>query len=186
MAAEFRFNTGRLALALPATVRRRASLAQDVLSRAGAPARWLREAGLVKELLDLSVAQERELVKLRKAIQLIADALVGSQPLPHREVGVLNKAASYPIAVPQLDAKSGQSKVVASDPFEAALAAIARDAIDLVTGPLRDRIKACEQDDCRVLFLDTSRSARRRWCSMDRCGSRAKGETFRLRHREER
>ncbi|HUN29651.1 MAG TPA: ABATE domain-containing protein [Alphaproteobacteria bacterium] len=184
MAGEFRFNTGRLALALPATVRRRASLAQDVLARPGAPARWLREAGLVAEPLTLSPAQERELLMLRKAVQAIADAVVAGDALPRRAVGVLNMAAAHPIATPQLDAKSGRQKQAVADPFEAAIAAIARDAIDLVSGPLRERIKACEQDDCRVLFLDTSRSARRRWCSMDRCGSRAKGEAFRQRHKK--
>lgn len=182
MSTEFRFNTGRLALALPATVRRRASLAQDVLAPKGAPARWLRDAGLVQTPLRLTSAQERELIKLREAIQSIADAVVFSQPLPRSAVTRVNKTAARPIAVPQLNAATGECKFLASDPFETALATIARDAIDLVTGPLRTRIKACAQDDCRVLFLDTSRSARRRWCSMDRCGSRAKGETFRARH----
>lgn len=59
-------------------------------------------------------------------------------------------------------------------------------AVDLVGGPLRSRIKACAQPGCWMLFLDASRSSRRRWGSMDRCGSRTKGETFRHRHKEDR
>ena len=184
MSAEFRFNTGRIALALPATVRRRASLARDVLASRGAPARWLRDAGVARETLALSNAQERELVRLREAIQSLAEAVVAGDPLPRNAVTIVNKAASRPIPAPQLDPNSGECKFVISDPFETALATVARDAIDLVTGPYRDRIKACAQDDCRVLFLDASRSGRRRWCSMDRCGSRAKGETFRRRRKE--
>jgi len=35
-----------------------------------------------------------------------------------------------------------------------------------------------------MLFLDVSPSVRRRWCSMDRCGSRAKGGAFRQRLKE--
>src|SRR3546814_2890930 len=65
--------------------------------------------------------------------------------------------AALPLAVPKLDAKSVTVKLFADDPFQTALATIARDAIDLLGSPLRTRIKACEQPDCRMLFLDTSR-----------------------------
>ena len=33
-------------------------------------------------------------------------------------------------------------------------------------------------EDCGWLFLDTSRSGRRRWCSMQSCGNRAKARRF--------
>ena len=41
------------------------------------------------------------------------------------------------------------------------------------------RIRECSADDCRLVYLDTSRSGTRRWCSMQRCGNRAKVRTFR-------
>ena len=44
-----------------------------------------------------------------------------------------------------------------------------------------DRVKACPGDDCGWLFLD--RSGRRRWCSMDSCGNRAKVRAHAARHR---
>ncbi len=181
---EFRFNSGRLALDLPATVRRRASEPQDVLAPSGAPARWLRDAGLSQELLTLSPEQTSNLEKLREAIWAVADAAAAERDLPVDSVETLNEMAALPLAVPKLDAKSATVKLFADDPFQTALATIARDAIDLLGSPLRTRIKACEQPDCRMLFLDSSRSSRRRWCSMDRCGSRAKGETFRQRRRK--
>lgn len=37
-----------------------------------------------------------------------------------------------------------------------------------------DRIRSCAHDDCVLWFLDTSKGGRRRWCSMERCGNRAK------------
>jgi predicted RNA-binding Zn ribbon-like protein len=45
------------------------------------------------------------------------------------------------------------------------------------------RLKACRGADCRWVFIDGSRTTSRRWCDMAACGNRAKGETFRARHR---
>ena len=47
------------------------------------------------------------------------------------------------------------------------------DAVTLL-GHKPDRIRTCEHDDCTLWFLDTSKGGRRRWCSMDQCGNRAK------------
>ena len=183
IAREFRFTSGRLSLDLPATVRRRASEPHDVLASVGAPARWLRDASLVQELLTLSPLQEAELFALREAIWAATDAASAGKTFPAEAVGHLNAAAARPLAMPQLDVASGTVRLVADDPFGTAMATIARDAVELLGGPLRSRIKECDQPDCRMLFLDMSRSSRRRWCSMDRCGSRSKGETFRQRHK---
>lgn len=44
----------------------------------------------------------------------------------------------------------------------------------LINGPL-DRLRQCPGcADCGWLFLDSSRAGRRRWCSMEGCGSRVK------------
>jgi predicted RNA-binding Zn ribbon-like protein len=32
----------------------------------------------------------------------------------------------------------------------------------------------CGADNCYLIYLDTSRPGNRRWCSMERCGNRAK------------
>lgn len=61
----------------------------------------------------------------------------------------------------------------------AGLSAIARDAIDLLTGPLGHRIRVCAAEDCAFLFVDASRPGTRRWCSMERCGNLAKLRTHR-------
>lgn len=179
---EFRFNSGRLSLDLAATVRKRASQPIDVLSSSGAAARWLRDAGLVHEVLPLSREQESELKKLRESIWTVATAALQDKSLPVSTTNSLNAYAIAPPPVPQLKARSGIITFVVEEPFRAALSVIARDAIELIGGPFRLRIKACAQPDCGMLFLDISRSSRRRWCSMDRCGSRAKGEVFRQRH----
>lgn len=45
---------------------------------------------------------------------------------------------------------------------------------EMLTGRELDRIKLCDGRGCGWLFYDTSRSRRRRWCSMADCGNRAK------------
>ncbi len=46
------------------------------------------------------------------------------------------------------------------------------------------RLKACARDRCRWVYFDESRNRSKRWCSMEVCGNREKGEAFRRRHRE--
>jgi predicted RNA-binding Zn ribbon-like protein len=53
------------------------------------------------------------------------------------------------------------------------LAAVARDAVDLFTDPVaRSQLRRCEGENCALVYLDTSRGRRRRWCSSEVCGNR--------------
>lgn len=45
------------------------------------------------------------------------------------------------------------------------------------------RLKVCPASDCLEAFEDETRSATRRWCSMEECGNRAKVGTYRRRTR---
>ncbi len=55
----------------------------------------------------------------------------------------------------------------------ALVAAVARDAVDLLTDPVaRAALRQCEGDNCPIVYLDTSRGRRRRWCSSEICGNR--------------
>jgi predicted RNA-binding Zn ribbon-like protein len=56
-------------------------------------------------------------------------------------------------------------------------------ALELLTSPLRDRIRMCEADDCIWVFLDLTKNHSRRWCSMEACGNRAKARRFYQKHR---
>ena len=44
-----------------------------------------------------------------------------------------------------------------------------------------ERVRECAADDCAIVFYDESRSNNRRWCSMQRCGNRAKVRAHRAR-----
>jgi predicted RNA-binding Zn ribbon-like protein len=60
--------------------------------------------------------------------------------------------------------------------------AIAQAARDLMLSPDMKRLRACEADTCRWLFLDTSRNHSRRWCKMKVCGNRMKARRYQVRH----
>jgi predicted RNA-binding Zn ribbon-like protein len=50
----------------------------------------------------------------------------------------------------------------------------AMSAVELLTTDRLNRVKQCPDRGCGWLFLDLSKNATRRWCSMEGCGSRAK------------
>ncbi|MFI5616939.1 CGNR zinc finger domain-containing protein [Streptomyces sp. NPDC051567] len=55
----------------------------------------------------------------------------------------------------------------------ALLAAVARDAVELLTDPgERALLRSCAGEGCSRVYLDTSRGHRRRWCSSELCGNR--------------
>ncbi len=60
---------------------------------------------------------------------------------------------------------------------------IASAAADLLTSPALERVHVCPGEDCSWLFLDTSRSGRRIWCSEETCGTRNRVRRWRDRRR---
>lgn len=51
---------------------------------------------------------------------------------------------------------------------------VARSAANLLTSDERDQVRECASEACSWLFVDRSRTHRRRWCDMKTCGNRAK------------
>lgn len=51
----------------------------------------------------------------------------------------------------------------------------------LVTSAAMSRLRSCQTETCRWLFLDTSKNHSRRWCDMKVCGNRMKARRFQAR-----
>jgi predicted RNA-binding Zn ribbon-like protein len=62
------------------------------------------------------------------------------------------------------------------------LAAIARSTAEIITEGPQARMRLCANPGCGLFFCDTSRTHRRRWCSMAICGNRHKVASFARRH----
>jgi predicted RNA-binding Zn ribbon-like protein len=69
---------------------------------------------------------------------------------------------------------------------ETLLLPIARALADLVCTEDFTYLKACEGPTCTLLFIDRTRGAARRWCSMAVCGNRAKQAAYRKRAQQAR
>ena|SRR2546427_4115738 len=63
------------------------------------------------------------------------------------------------------------------------LGPIIQSAFELLTSPELSHVRMCAGDGCGWLFVDNSRTHRRRWCSMAICGNRAKASRNRRRVR---
>jgi predicted RNA-binding Zn ribbon-like protein len=118
-------------------------------------------------------------VTLRDALRRSMAAAVAGNPLSVRDVETLNSYAADEPPIVALSPQGGMLRI-ATDPVRCALAAIARDGIAVVALRGRD-VRRCE--GCDAYFIDDSRGRRRRWCSMERCGNRAKVASYRSRRR---
>ena len=182
--APFRFGYGSPALDLAVTLRRRGSTPIELLAKPEDGERWLQAAGLVSGSIRLDGSALEELRSLRDAIYRIGRAAVAGLAPPASDVRLINAAARLSADAPQLGG-DWTVKAPRARQFDAALGTIARAAIALFGDePQRALLRSCEQDDCAGLFLDRSRGERRRWCSMSRCGSRAKVAAFRQRQKD--
>jgi predicted RNA-binding Zn ribbon-like protein len=122
-------------------------------------------------------------VRLQAAIWGAADALVDGRPVAEADREVLNELATQPGLVPRL--LPGPTRTwVGVQGVRSLMSSVAQDAIDVLGGPRAARLKRCEGSRCSLLFVDTSRSGRRRWCSMERCGNRSKVAAHRRRRKE--
>jgi predicted RNA-binding Zn ribbon-like protein len=134
--------------------------------------------GLLATDTDLDQA-----VRLQAAIWRVADAVIDRRPVPERQRRLLNELAAQPSLVPHMLPGPTRTWGRGQDAGRL-LSSIARDAIDVLSGPRAARLKRCQGARCALLFVDTSRSGRRRWCSMERCGNRTKVAAHRRRRKE--
>ena len=179
----FHFETGRPCLDFVATVGDRTHLAFDRWRTPADLARWCVEAGILKMAPVLGTQHLKRARTLREAIYRTIDAIRAGSRLKQGDIKKLNVYAARPALAPQLDRDGRAIQWTFSDPIDAVLSTIARDAIALVSSADLERIRKCAATSCSVLFLDTSRPGQRRWCSMNRCGNRMKKTTYRERLR---
>jgi len=178
-AEPFRLGLGHPALEFVATLAGRQREPIERLASADDLGRWLTVTGLAPD----SGCTSRHLAqahRLREAIYRLLDAARTAQPPASRDVAVVNAWARRSRPAPQLDATLRLVRQ-AADPCAVALAEIAAAAIQLISGPELARVRNCADPTCSLMFIDRSRPGRRRWCSMERCGNRAKTAHYRSR-----
>lgn len=157
-------------------------------------AAWLVGRGLLYPdeagpLGRLDEARQHELLghlqDARAAIRAVVESLVTGRPAADSAVATVNGLLLARTVV-ELDHAEGA--IVArhrhvGDAWEGALARLAEPLVDAVATGDTDRFRICANDGCLWVFEDTSRTGRRRWCSMASCGNRAKAARHRARQR---
>ena len=127
---------------------------------------------------DRAEALLQRAILLRETLYRIFTAIVERRAPDGEDLAALHNVYAEVVAQARLVAAPvgvAWEWPAASDALEQMLAPIIRSAVELVISPEALRLKACPGlGDCGWLFLDTSKSGRRRWCSMGSCGSRAK------------
>jgi predicted RNA-binding Zn ribbon-like protein len=178
----FPFHHGRLALSFAGTVGDRGSARAERLPTAAHLGTWLREAALTTKRLEPSPASYRRALQLREAIAHVAVAAVFGKRAAAPDVAVINEVARRWGPRPALDPKTLSLTSGERDPVEAAIGRLALDAIALLSDPEeRARLRTCSLESCGAVFLTPAGHRERRWCSMARCGNRAKVTAFRRR-----
>ncbi|NTX05106.1 ABATE domain-containing protein [Myxococcus sp. CA051A] len=177
----FKFRSGRLSLDLPATLAGRLQdVPRDLLQAPADLGRWLVAAGLATQMQEPSAEELTQARELREAIYRLGMARARGESFSARDRAILNRWAAEPPPAPQLGPRG---LLWTGAGVRGQLAAVARDAAELLGGPFAERIRNCSQEGCALLFVDTSRSGQRRWCSMAGCGNKAKVAEFRRRQR---
>ncbi|MFF2525987.1 CGNR zinc finger domain-containing protein [Streptomyces liangshanensis] len=177
---EWRFDSGRVCLDLVATGEPapRGAERAERLDRAERLERWLVGSGLVPEgtaLVAVDAGWVGRFADLREGIDRLVRAEIEGRDAGGALERVNALAAGAPPGIRAVrDEDGGLVRVLAGEPgCDALLAAVARDAVDLLTDPAaRSRLRQCDGDSCRRMYLDTSRGRRRRWCSSEVCGNR--------------
>ncbi|MGA4545176.1 CGNR zinc finger domain-containing protein [Uniformispora flossi] len=169
----FRMDNEVLAFRFTATVSDRAGPApRERLTDTARLQMWLEATGL--HVRDVSPTDLQDAVELREAIYRIGSAIARGRPPANRDVRTLNTIAVAGHAKAVLERERAGWLLTETTPVGDALGVLATDAVRILGGPDRGRIKNCEGPGCAGLFLDTSRGSNRRWCSMNTCGNKVK------------
>jgi predicted RNA-binding Zn ribbon-like protein len=118
----------------------------------------------------------QEFVDLREAVADLLHAALEGKPPPATALEAVNSAAGRapvsPVAVVDERGRfQGEARFHEADATDVALATLASDAIELLTGPDRSELRACGAPGCVLMFLKDH--PRRTWCSAV-CGNRAR------------
>ncbi|GAA1690747.1 CGNR zinc finger domain-containing protein [Kribbella yunnanensis] len=171
--AAFPWHGGRPSVNFTATLGKRGGQAFDRLRTPADLARWFHEAGLADHPLKASA---RNLDDAR----LLREALYAAFTATDADLDVLNHWAGRAIPGGRLERRTDGLKLrPPRTDLEGMLTLVAQDGTNLLSGPLAPRIRECGRDDCWLLFVDESRAANRRWCSMETCGARTKMARYR-------
>lgn len=195
---DIRFDGGRLCLNYVNSVRDRfAEPRVDYLLSIHDLIQWAFLIGIVdsgsKTLLESAVKEKTSeadifyssAITLRELIHRLFQSMIRNKSIKERDLNLFNKTLSYYFAkteLKQVDTNLSEGWRLPANSLYRITAPIVKDAHSLMLLSKRERIKECP--NCGWLFYDISKNGRRRWCSMEDCGSKIKALNWYKRHKQ--
>jgi predicted RNA-binding Zn ribbon-like protein len=131
-------------------------------------------------------AQRKQLLRLRAMLRRMVTALAGGDAPSgddFNELGHFLAGQAFRRRVePEDDGYRLDLAPVRRD-WAWVLSEIASSFARLVAEGERERVKLCDNPECRWAFYDTTKNRRRRWCDATECGNLFKVRQFRARQR---
>ena len=197
----FELSGGALCLDLANTLGDRPRSTQEHLSGYSDLLRWSHQSGIVdadqlEELHREAEAHPRrarevfeQAVELRETIYRIFAALARGEQPQGAEIASLNSVLHQVLLHLEVRSQLQGFEWAWSGgrrSLDRMLWPVARSAADLLTSEEADAVGECDSQTCSWLFVDRSRTRRRRWCDMATCGNRAKARRHYQRRKQSR
>ena len=198
---EFELSGGALCLDLANTVGDRPAFERERLHDYEDLLRWSRQAELLTDERQASLRREAELhprrtgrvfdraVALRESIYDLFSALARGEDPAEGDLDRINRELVGVLPNQRL-VRRGETFEwtweVPANALDEMLWPVVRSAADLLTCGEASAVRECASPACSWLFVDRSRSRRRKWCDMSVCGNRAKARRHYERHKRNR
>ncbi len=122
-----------------------------------------------------------KVLRLRESLRAIFTAVVQAEKIPRDWVEPVNDVLRITEGHDELvlGDKAWRMEFIAREGgLDWLLAAIARSAAEIIVEGANVPLRRCANSNCGLFFYDSSRTHRRRWCSMALCGNRHKVAAF--------
>ncbi|MFT5705955.1 MAG: putative RNA-binding Zn ribbon-like protein [Oceanospirillaceae bacterium] len=141
---------------------------------------WAADAG-AKLQANQPAFEMQSIYHLRQALKALFEAKIQGINFPDQALVTLNQHlidAPVQQKLLQVGQEVSLQPVNSELTISKFLGEIAHQAAKILISAHKQPIKSCASEKCILMFLDTSRSKKRRWCSMDLCGNRSKAAAF--------
>ena len=155
----------------------------DELDSVEAFEKWLRDTGQIAAGFKLKPHHLEQARELRDALRDTLEANSTGNPDPRATARMIAGARTLAIDVKADDEGHLELDLSPADEFARLGSQLLAIAFQSQIEGTWERLKLCENPECRWAFYDASRNRSGSWCRMGLCGNRLKNRAYRERHR---
>jgi predicted RNA-binding Zn ribbon-like protein len=131
-----------------------------------------------------SASERAKLVELRAVLRRLAETIAGGESPGSADLAALDGVLAGASLRRGLEPDRLDLRLAPLRPdWRWVRSELGASFVELVAGGEPDRLKVCDNPDCRFAFYDVSKNRSRRWCAQATCGNRHKVQQFRERER---